>query len=110
MLCERKESFEHLTVDTLLVGRSLILLSPVPLNDQSISESQCRAGVCTAGSVSVEVDGLVKQRLKDARLIHIVQRSCQGSLDMSHDSIFKLIAGVEFSRGLWGWSVFSSKA
>jgi hypothetical protein len=40
-----------LTIDTLLVRKGLVLLSLVPLDDKSVTEGQCRSGVCGTGDL-----------------------------------------------------------
>jgi hypothetical protein len=77
------------TVDTLLVGKCLTLLSPIPLDDQSVSERQCSTRV-------------------SRQLIAIVQRAGEGGLDMAHEFSLKLILGSKLGSRMLPPSVTPS--
>jgi hypothetical protein len=78
----RAVPFLPLTVYTLLVGKSLRLLSLVPVENQAVSEGEGRAGV-------------------GGGLIAVVQGAGEGGLDVADGLFLELFGGREGLRELW---------
>jgi len=87
-----------LTVNTLLVSKGLSLLSLVPLNDQTVTERECRSSVRSAtkcqSSPARPTTGY------NVQLIAVEQRSRQSGLNVLYGLGLKLILGLELFRRL----------
>lgn len=91
------------TVDTLRVSKGLVLLGFVPLDDQSITECQCRAAVCCP--VFFQPSLHRSACMGSLRLIAVVHRPSQGRLNMSHHLFLERVFVVELACGLCLWSI-----
>lgn len=78
------------------------LLRLVPLNDQTVTESQRRTGISSTinSSVPFQLSKHTDPTGGNEQFIAIEERSRQSGLDVPHGLRLELLFGLEFLRGL----------
>jgi hypothetical protein len=108
MVSESQTLFQHclLTVNPLLISKSMSLLRLVPLDDQAVTESQC--STCVSGTVKKGQPCPASFRKADQNplFIAIEERPRQGRLNVLHSLCGKLIGCLELFGGLVSMSAF----
>lgn len=97
------------TVNPLLISKSMPLLRLVPLNDQTVTESQRRTGISSTINSSVPFQlSRHADPTGNEQFIAIEERSRQSGLDVPHGLRLELLFGLEFLRGLVRFTIIVS--